>query len=343
MQGFSLTIYDTVLYRIVYKVNGGNEMSIASKTVIITGGNTGLGYECAKEIAKRNRDWHIILASRSTERVNTAARELIQTTGNPHISAMVLDLSSFSSIRHFVTAFNQAEFPPLHAIICNAGIQFVQGTQTTDEGIEGTFGVNHLGHFLLVRLLHNQMQDNGSIIVVSSDTHDPLKKTGMPAPRYFHPSIMADPNQSDESLSGLSPYNMGQTRYTTSKLCNLYFSYELARRIQNDKRSMTVKVFNPGMMPGKASSLSRDYNPLLKFMWNHVLPLMRFFRSSIRTTKQSGKDLANLLINERLAESNVQYWDGQKEIPSSRESYDKNRAEELWNWSSDTLGLEQQL
>ena len=318
-------------------------MSKAKKTVIITGGNTGLGYECAKVIAKAKNDWHIILASRTKERVDSAAQELIQTTGNQHISGMVLDLASFSSIHHFVHQFNEANLPPLHSIICNAGLQFVQETQATVDGIEGTFGVNHLGHFLLVRLLLNQIQDNGSIVVVSSDTHDPLMKTGMPAPIYLHPSIMANPQKSDESLANLSSFSKGQTRYTTSKLSNLYFSYELARRIERANRLITVKAFNPGMMPGKGSGLSRDYNPLLKFMWNNVLPLMRFFRSSIRSTKQSGTDLGNLVLNEHFSSISGKYFDGPKEIPSSKESYDINRAKELWNWSSNILGLDKNI
>ncbi|MFB5664094.1 SDR family NAD(P)-dependent oxidoreductase [Alteribacillus sp. HJP-4] len=313
-------------------------MTKAKKTVIITGGNTGLGYECAKVIAKANTDWHIILASRNKERVNIAAKELIQTTGNQHISGMVVDLASFSSIHHFVHQFNEADLPPLHSIICNAGVQFAQGTQATVDGIEATFGVNHLGHFLLVRLLLNQIQDHGSIVVVSSDTHDPLMKTGMPAPIYLHPSIMANPQKSDESLANLSSLSRGQTRYTTSKLCNLYFSYELARRIEKANRLISVKAFNPGMMPGRGSSLSRDYNPILKFMWNNVLPLMRFFRSSIRSTQQSGSDLANLLLNQRFSSSG-QYFDGPKEIASSKESYDIDRAKELWTWSSNIVGL----
>ncbi|MEK4082450.1 SDR family NAD(P)-dependent oxidoreductase [Psychrobacillus sp. FSL K6-1415] len=313
-------------------------MNKARKTVIITGGNTGLGYECAKVIAKANKDWQIVLASRNKERVNLATQELIQTTGNQNISGMVVDLASISSIHDFVHQFIEADLPPLHSIICNAGLQFVNGTQATVDGIEGTFGVNHLGHFLLVRLLLDHIQDQGSIFVVSSDTHDPLMKTGMPAPVYLHPSIMANPQKSDESLANLSSLNRGQTRYTTSKLCNLYFSYELARRIEKANRLISVVAFNPGMMPGRGSSLSRDYHPLLKFMWNNVLPLMRFFRSSVRTPQQSGSDLANLLLNQPYSTSGV-YFDGSKEIPSSKESYDINRAKELWTWSSNIVGL----
>ncbi|WP_308446060.1 SDR family NAD(P)-dependent oxidoreductase [Halalkalibacter sp. APA_J-10(15)] len=282
-----------------------------------------------------------MVASRNKERVDAAVSELIKATGNQHITGMVVDLVSFSSIHHFVSEFNQSDFPPLHSIICNAGIQFSK-TETTVDGIEGTFGINHLGHFLLVRLLINQFQEQGSVIVVSSDTHDPSKKTGMPAPKYFHPSILADPQKSDKSLD-IPSYMKGPTRYTTSKLCNLYFSYELTRRIEKAKLPITVKAFNPGFMPGKGSGLTRDYNFFVKFMWNNVFPLMRYFHPGIRTTKQSGKDLANLTVNNSFAGKSGKYWDGLKEIPSSKESYNKNRAEELWDWSSNVLGLEKQI
>jgi NAD(P)-dependent dehydrogenase (short-subunit alcohol dehydrogenase family) len=136
---------------------------------------------------------------------------------------------------------------------------------------------------MLVRLLINHLQENGRIVVVSSDTHDFSKKTGMPAPRYASPAILADPVESDRLLGNLSDLAKGQVRYTTSKLCNLYFAYELSRQIQQSKRSISVAAFNPGMMPGKGSALTRDYRPLLRFIWNNIMPLLRFVRSSVRT------------------------------------------------------------
>ncbi|MDQ0897665.1 SDR family NAD(P)-dependent oxidoreductase [Paenibacillus sp. V4I7] len=313
----------------------------ATKTVIITGGNTGLGFEAAKVIAGASTDWHVVIASRSQNNGDQAAQDLIQTTQNPNVSAMVLDLSSISSVNQFADQFSKAGLPPLHVIVCNAGTQFAQGTQMTADGIEATFGVNHLGHFMLVRLLLNHLQENGRIVVVSSDTHDFSKKTGMPAPRYVSPTILADPVESDRLLSNLSDLAKGQVRYTTSKLCNLYFAYELSRQIQQSKRSISVAAFNPGMMPGKGSALTRDYNPLLRFMWNNIMPLLRFVRSSVRTTKQSGNDLANLVLRGFVQSGT--YWDGPKEIASSEESYNKEHALELWKWSSEKLNLKLQV
>lgn len=147
-----------------------------------------------------------------------------------------LDLSSRSSINNFIEQFSKEGLPPLQVIVCNAGSQVVQSTQMTADGIESTCGVIHLGHFMLVRLLLNHLQENGRIIVIRSDTHEISKKTGMPAPRHTSPAILADPVQSDRFLANLSDLAKGQDRYTTSKLCNLYYA-----------TSSPVKLSNPNV------------------------------------------------------------------------------------------------
>lgn len=311
------------------------------KTIVITGGNSGLGYECAKVIASADKGWHVVLAARNQQQLNQAAEELTRLTGNTNITPLILDLGSRSSVYRFVDQLGQANLPPLTALICNAGAQYVQETARTIDGIESTFGVNHLGHYLLVRLLLEKLSEPGRIVVVSSDTHDPAKKTGMPNPHYLHPEIMASPEQSDAAMAALSLSRRGQTRYTTSKLCNLYFAYELSQRLSQLNRTITVNAFNPGMMPG--SGLARDYGSLSRFMWNNVLPLLRFIRPSVRTTERSGADLAKLILDDSLTDVNGKYWDGRQIIASSPESYEKERAAELWNWSSQALQLSSSL
>ncbi|MBC8077832.1 MAG: SDR family NAD(P)-dependent oxidoreductase, partial [Chloroflexales bacterium] len=124
-----------------------------TKTVIVTGGNAGLGYACASTIAAANQGWHIIVASRDASRGATAVQQLRRDTGVPTIDAMTLDLASLASVRAFTDAFRARALPPLQAIVCNAGTQVLRGTSYTSDGFETTFGVNHLGHFLLVNLL----------------------------------------------------------------------------------------------------------------------------------------------------------------------------------------------
>ncbi|MEK8132049.1 SDR family NAD(P)-dependent oxidoreductase [Paenibacillus filicis] len=315
-------------------------MKKAAKTVIITGGNTGLGFETAKVMASSSTEWHVVIASRSQQKGNEAVQALIRDTRNPHISARVLDLSSFSSIKQFADQYTKADLPPLHAIVCNAGTAFVQGTQVTADGLEATFGVNHMGHFLLVRLLYNQLAEPGRIVVVSSDTHQSRGNSGMSV-RYASPATMADPTASDQNLHELNDFSKGMVRYATSKLTNLYFTYELSRRVQQSKPSISVVAFNPGMMPGKGSALARDYKPVMRFAWNYVMPLFRFVSSGIRSTKQSGHDLAQLVLSEVVKSGT--YWDGKKEIASSEESYDLGRAAELWDWSSEKAELNKEL
>jgi NAD(P)-dependent dehydrogenase (short-subunit alcohol dehydrogenase family) len=103
-------------------------------------------------------------------------------------------------------------------IVCNAGIQIVSGTTFTEDGFETTFAVNHLGHFLLVNLLLRNLIAPARIVVVSSDTHDPLQKTGMPAPDYENAVLPALPGKSKDSVQVVNDSTIGRQRYTTSKL-----------------------------------------------------------------------------------------------------------------------------
>src|SRR6478736_270684 len=139
------------------------------------------------------------------------------------------------------------------AVVCNAGVQVVSGERRSADGFELTFAVNHLGHFALVCGLLEQLAHPARIVVVSSDTHDPARRTAMPTPRY----TSADELAMASSEPGEPPQTAGRRRYTTSKLCNLLFAYELDRRLDH---GVTVNAFDPGLMPG--SGLARDYPPL---------------------------------------------------------------------------------
>lgn len=170
----------------------------AHQSIIITGGNSGLGYQCAEAIARSARGWQIVIASRNLHRVESAVNRLITETGYSHIQGLELDLASLQSVRHFVQQLSQLNIPPLKGLVCNAGVQIVSGTTFTVDGFETTFGVNHLAPFLLVNLLLPQMAKDARIVFVSSDTHDPTAQTGMPAPRYESPHQMAFPPEINE-------------------------------------------------------------------------------------------------------------------------------------------------
>jgi light-dependent protochlorophyllide reductase len=297
---------------------------MTDKTVIITGGNHGLGFECASKIAT-NRSWHILLACRDLEKGDAAARKLTNESGNPAISCLQLDLGSLSSIRRFVETFKGAELPPLHALVCNAGTQVVQGMRYTSDGFEETFGVNHLGHFLLTNLLLPHLAQPARIVIVSSGTHDPEKLEGrFGSPNYLGAESLAYPQKANVQLSGMQ-------RYTTSKLCNMFFAYELVRRLEAEGlHSLTVNAYDPGAVPG--TGLIREYNPLVKVSLR-ALRVFRLLGLRIYTPATSGAAMAQLVLDPALEDVTGKYFRGKDEATSSKESYDLGKAAELWEAS----------
>lgn len=313
----------------------------ASKTVIITGANSGLGYYCAEAIAKSGQDWHIVIASRNLLRVEEAVRNLIAETEYPYIEGVALDLASLVSIRQFAQDFIAGERPLLQAIVCNAGIQIVSDTLYTEDGFEMTFGVNHLGHFLLVNLLLPHLSDgvaarpvglHSRIVFVSSDTHNPDANTGMPYPQYQDAELLAFPANSDNDTD---IGNTGRRRYTTSKLCNVLCAYELSRRLQKQQLNITVNVFNPGLMLD--TKLARDYSQAALSALSAAMPPSVLEKA--RDSKTMGSALAKLILDPVLENTTGQYFDGLEKTRSSTESYDEKEAAELWESSVELVKL----
>lgn len=295
-----------------------------TKTAIITGASSGLGLECARTLLRSDPSWHLVLPVRDTGRGADAVAQL----GEPQrCTVMPMDLASLTSVRAFVNNIRSVDhfaLPPLHAIVCNAGVQIVSGTEWTQDGVEMTFGVNHLGHFALVQGLLDGLAQPARIVVVSSGTHDPAKYTGMPNPEYTSAAELAHPR-------GERSADDGRRRYTTSKLCNLLFTYELDRRLGH---GMTVNAFDPGLMPG--SGLARDYPPLQRLAWRYLLPALRVL-PGVRSTRTSGRYLAALVTDPRFDGVSGQYFDGPRPIKSSADSYDRDKALDLWDTSERLL------
>jgi NAD(P)-dependent dehydrogenase (short-subunit alcohol dehydrogenase family) len=122
------------------------------RTAIITGGNSGLGYQTATCLAK-DQSWHVVLACRNLKRGSDAVRKIVAATGNDQVETLTLELASLASVRHFVSELAKTDRPPIAAILCNAGIQVVNGLILSEDGYEITFAVNHLAHFLLLNIL----------------------------------------------------------------------------------------------------------------------------------------------------------------------------------------------
>ncbi len=316
------------------------------KTVVVTGGNAGLGFECAREMTASDRGWRVVLACRDLEKGERAARGLNGEFGDGRVEAVVLDLASLASVRAFArelgTRISAGEMPPLRALVCNAGIQVVTGTTYTEDGFEETFGVNHLGHFLLVNLLLGDLEAPARIVLVSSGTHDPDQRTGMPpGPRWREPEMLAWPERYP-ATPGESPSTTGRRRYTASKLANVLTAYELCRRLETSgpgdhEAPVTVNLLDPGLMPG--SGLARDYGAAQRFAWKYLFPALRLLVPNVNSTGASGKVLARLVLEPRLEGVTGRYFVGHEAQRSSDESYDREKAAELWEASARLVGL----
>ena len=311
-------------------------------TAIVTGANTGLGFECARALAETH-DWHVVVACRSAEKGREAVKRLLAQTrrSENEIEAMTLDLASLASVRDIARDFAAERRPPLRALVCNAATQIVTGRTFTKDGFETTFGVNHLGHFLLVNLMLAQMAPPARIVIVSSGTHDPAQTTGMPPPMYRRARFLARPDEDTKALND-ERGTAGRRAYTTSKLCNVLFTYELERRLRAEKVgtngfSITVNAFDPGLMPG--TGLARDYGRFARFAWRFVLPALRPFVPNGNSVARSGKSLANMVTEPRLERISGKYFQGTRDVPSSKDSYDPAMAAELWESSATMVRL----
>jgi light-dependent protochlorophyllide reductase len=293
---------------------------VNTKTAVITGASAGLGRECARAVLANDAAWHVVLAVRDSARGADAVAEL----GAPdRCTVLEMDLASLRSVRDFVQRLRDTDLPPVHALVCNAGVQVVSGTEETDDGVEMTFGVNHLGHFALVQGVLDQLARPARVVVVSSGTHDPDKFTGMPSPNYTNAEELADP-------AALTDPSEGRRRYTTSKLCNVLFTYELDRRLGHGEKGVTVTAFDPGLMPG--SGLARDYSPAGRLAWRYLFPALRVL-PGVNSTRTSGRHLAALSVDKRFDGVTGEYFAGGKSIRSSADSYDLDKARDLWQTS----------
>uniref|UniRef100_G1SDM2 Retinol dehydrogenase 11 n=1 Tax=Oryctolagus cuniculus TaxID=9986 RepID=G1SDM2_RABIT len=185
-------------------------VQLPGKVVVVTGANTGIGKETAKELAQRGA--RVYIACRDVQKGELVAREIQSSTGNQQVLVRKLDLADTKSIRAFAEDFS-AEEKHLHILINNAGVMMCPYSKTAD-GFEMHMGVNHLGHFLLTHLLLAKLKESAPsrVINVSSLAHH-LGRI------YFH------------NLQGEKFYNAGLA-YCHSKLANILFTRELARRLK---------------------------------------------------------------------------------------------------------------
>lgn len=298
--------------------------------IVVTGANSGIGRECTRALLEAGAT--VIAACRDVQRAQT---ELVS-LASPRLSVMALDLGSLASVRAFAGAV--AARAPLRALICNAGVQTVNVADRTADGFELTFGVNHLGHYLLIHRLIPLLRPQARIAIVASGTHDPAQRTGVPVPRWRGARALAEPDL--ETLEAEGPMRTGQRAYSTSKLCNILTAYAFAERLASASRPITVVAYDPGLTPG--TGLARRYPAPLRAIFTRVLPLlvplMRRFQH-VQRADQAGDNLARLVLDPTLTGVTRRYFAGRDEIRSSDDSYDRPKIDELFVESARLVGL----
>ncbi|UXP32843.1 SDR family NAD(P)-dependent oxidoreductase [Reichenbachiella agarivorans] len=303
------------------------------KSIIITGATSGIGYECAIQMAKIAPHEQIILTCRSLDAGHETVRKIKQITGHENLICMSLDLASLQSIRDFKTAFSTLESNEIVALINNAGIQNIGKMQYTKDGFEITFGVNHIAPLYLSLLLLPFIEKNGSIVFTASGVHDPRQKTPITLPIFQNAKSLAYPKE-----NGDTDKINGERRYSTSKLCNILTVYKLQEMLS--ETSMRINAFDPGMVPG--TGLARTYPSFMQFLWKNIFPILTYLKPNVNTAKNSGRRLANLAYSEKYRSIRGKYFEGEKPINSSDDSYNKSYQTELWNSSLELLNMRQE-
>jgi NAD(P)-dependent dehydrogenase (short-subunit alcohol dehydrogenase family) len=297
-------------------------------SVLITGGTAGLGFQTGLLIARQHPQYRIVLASRTDP--GSAAESINNTLSQKNVTYLPLDLSSLASVRSFVQNWETKNFPPIIALLLNAGLQFPETLRKSKDGIELTFAINHVGHALLFHLLYPHLANGARVVITSSGTHDPAQKTGLPDAKYTTAEELAHPTPE-------SAKNSGRQRYATSKLAVVMWAYALYRRFGKlPEKMLTVNAFDPGLMPG--TGLAREAGPFLRMLWIHVMPrilplLRRLVSPNIHTPQESAKNLARLAVGDDVKDVSGVYYQGYKQIKSSKESYDEAKQEDLWGWT----------
>ena len=276
-------------------------------TLLITGATRGLGLAAAHAAAARGA--HVLVAGRSPESVRATASAV---GGEP----IVLDLERLADVQAVAEAL-----PAVDAVALNAGLQVVTGASRTPDGFETTFQVNHLAHLLLLDALLARSEPPARVVLTGSGTHDPSRRSGLPAPLEGDVGTWARADDGDEA-----PGVAGRRRYTTSKLLNAATAAGLAR----ERPDVHVTCFDPGLMLG--TGLSRQYPAAVRRLTTLLAPTLAKVLPSFASTPQaSGRALARLLLEVPAPAASGAYVDHRlRTRPASERARDAGfQAEEL--------------
>ena len=285
------------------------------KRAIVTGANTGLGFETTKELSAKGME--VIMACRNMEKGHNAKSEILAEQPNAKLYVMEIDLASMESVRKFAAKFN-LEFSRLDLLINNAGVM-MPPLSRTDDGLELQFQANYLGHFLLTGLLLRKLEAAPKAVVVSlsSLAHDW-------GDIYFH------------DLNFKNNYDKRKS-YGQSKLACLMFAYELDRRLRAKNSPIRSLAAHPGI---SNTELSRYLPKLLRFFAPLFVPL--FAQSAAKgalPTLRAALDMSLPSGTYVGPDGNEGYKGNPVVVDSNKNSKDEEKAERLWTVSEQLAGI----
>jgi NAD(P)-dependent dehydrogenase (short-subunit alcohol dehydrogenase family) len=280
---------------------------LLGKVCIVTGANSGMGKIIAKNFA--NKGATVIMVCRNRDKPHVALKELLDQTKNPNIELMITELSSQKSVRELASKIKQ-KYPVIDILINNAGCMSF-GYSETEEGIETTFATNHLASFLLTNLLLDNLKKSkqAKIINIASEASKTSKI-----------------NFQDINLK--NDYSTFKA-YAQSKLANILFTYELARRLECHD-NITVNCVHPGIVPntklGQGSKLFANYIATIP-------------KHMVITPEEGAETTIWLACSEEAININGKYFYNKEQIQSNPISYDLDTAKNLWDLSVELTNL----
>ncbi|MFM9852010.1 MAG: SDR family NAD(P)-dependent oxidoreductase [Sphingomonadaceae bacterium] len=251
--------------------------------LVMTGATAGFGLFAAQKIVEAGHDLTI------------GARGEVPAALAGKAKVLKLDMDALANVGSFCAALGDEA---IDVLILNAGLQLAKPAKSAD-GFERTFAVNHLAHYLMLRLLVDKMAPGGRVILTGSGTHDPAEKTPVTPPIHANADYLAFPDRDPEPAKGVR--QAGFRAYSTSKLCNIMTARQAALRYP----SLGFMSFDPGYVPH--TGLGRDNPKWIATLVSYILPLtMARDRSS--TIPRSGQFLADLATLPEYAGGQGDYW-----------------------------------
>ena len=279
-------------------------MHAAARTCLITGASSGIGRATALALAGKGAT--LFLVCRDRARGEQTIADIGRLAGSDRAHLLLADLSSQQSIRQLARDF-LASGSPLHVLVNNAGVVHTRRSVTVD-GIETVFAVNHLAYFLLTQLLLDRLRESAParIVNVASDAH-----------RFGAMNF--------DDLGGERRYRPMRI-YGQSKLANILFTYELARRLEGT--NVTVNCLHPGSV---STGLGANNGTLAR-------AVIRLLRPFFRTSEQGAATSIHLASAAEAEGISGRYFRDCREVRSSKASYDRAVAQRLWDVSERMIG-----